>query len=406
VQQVILVLALLAIPAAAYYWQVQSARHQAELDRKEAEIRRRDAEIERVKGESAAKAAEADRLLAQAANARGAERDRLEKEAARAQAESDKLAASAKDYETLSQKRDSELAQLRTNRDDLARNLKKAQEDNKTAKEDNGRLLSEKTGLEKKLADAERERSELARRLEVAEKEKDTLAAKPAAGQPSPGPMKTNPRDGLVYVWIPPGKFSMGCSPGDKECDGNEKPAREVTITKGFWMGQTEVTQAAYQKVIGRNPSRFKGRNLPGELVSWTDAVRYCTAVGGRLPTEAEWEYAARAGTSAAYYGELDEIAWHNGNSEARSHEVRGKQPNAFGLSDMLGNVQEWTADLYGPYQGAQGVDPKGPSSGTDRVLRGGSYHYGPTSMRVSDRWGTSNWASFEAGFRCVGEIP
>ncbi len=137
---------------------------------------------------------------------------------------------------------------------------------------------------------------------------------------PQPGSTKLNAKDGQLYVWIPPGSFIMGCSPGDTECFDHEKPAHNVSITKGFWLGQTPVTQAAYQRVVGTNPSHFKGDNLPVEQVTWDEAKQYCEAVGGRLPTEAEWEYAARTGTAVARYGNLDAIAWYQGNRGSQTH--------------------------------------------------------------------------------------
>jgi formylglycine-generating enzyme required for sulfatase activity len=217
-----------------------------------------------------------------------------------------------------------------------------------------------------------------------------------------------NSKDSLTYVWIPPGKFMVGCSPGDKECDGDEKPQREVTITRGFWMGQTPVTQEAYQRVTGNNPSYFKGSRLPVESVNWNDALAYCTAVGMRLPTEAEWEYAARADSTAARYGNLDEIAWYALNSGRRTHDVGQKKPNAFGLYDMLGNVFQWTADWSGgKYSERNGtLDPWGPSSGTRRVLRGGSWGGSPKDIRVSVRGKDEPAIRYsDIGFRCAAEV-
>jgi formylglycine-generating enzyme len=218
------------------------------------------------------------------------------------------------------------------------------------------------------------------------------------------GQARKNLRDGRTYVWIPPGRFLMGCSLGESECDIDEKPAHEVTITRGFWLGQTPVTQAAYQRVIGSNPSRFKGTNLPVEQVTWEEARAYCAAIGGRLPTEAEWEYAARAGTTGSRYGDLDQIAWHQDNSGSRTHEVAQKQPNAYGLYDMLGNVFQWTADWYGFYTPGAQSDPSGPSNGQGRVLRGGSWLHPPKVLRVSIRGrGVPGDRNFIVGFRCVG---
>ena len=197
----------------------------------------------------------------------------------------------------------------------------------------------------------------------------------PGTGERFVGAMRAwiNPKDGLPYVSIEAGSFVMGCSGGDGQCDPDEKPAHRVTITRGFRIGATPVTQAAYQRVIGSNPSNFKGPQLPVETVSWDDARKYCSAVGMRLPTEAEWEYAARAGTTGARYGELDAIAWYGGNSGSKTHDVGTKQPNAWGLYDMLGNVWQWTADWYGPYAATAATDPAGAASGERRSLRGGS---------------------------------
>ena len=222
------------------------------------------------------------------------------------------------------------------------------------------------------------------------------------------GTKKINPKDGLTYIWIPPGSFMMGCSPGDTECSEREKPAHRVEITKGFWIGETPVTQDAYQRVTGSNPSHFKGPQRPVEMVSWEDAQRYCQEVGMRLPTEAEWEYAARAGSTAARYGKLDEIAWYGENSQDQTHDVKGKQPNAWGLYDTLGNVWEWAADwLDETYYARNEVrDPTGPKDGSHRVVRGGSWDVNSQVVRASDRnWNVPTIRDDDLGFRCVGEL-
>jgi formylglycine-generating enzyme required for sulfatase activity len=229
-------------------------------------------------------------------------------------------------------------------------------------------------------------------------------AASPVAPQVR---TKVNPHDNLTYVWIPPGTFQMGCSPHDSDCGYNENPAHSVALTRGFWIGQTPVTQAAYKKVVGANPSRFKGDQLPVEMITWDNAKAYCEGVDMRLPTEAEWEYAARGGIPSARYGPLGRIAWHGTNSMGTTHEVGQKQANGYGLYDMLGNVWEWVADWYGPYDASEVVDPKGSQTGDYRVLRGGYWSCAASLVRVSDRdWfvpaGRGSYYTF--GFRCAGE--
>jgi formylglycine-generating enzyme required for sulfatase activity len=216
---------------------------------------------------------------------------------------------------------------------------------------------------------------------------------KSAARAPIAGETRVNAKDGLTYVWIPAGSFTMGCSPGDTECYSDEKPAHSEQIANGFWLGQTEVTQAAWKKVNGGDdPSHFKGDQLPVEQVDWNQASAYCKAVGGRLPTEKEWEYAARAGTAGARYGSLDAIAWYDGNSGPTTHPVALKQPNAFGLYDILGNVWEWTADSY---------------DNSMKVVRGGARGLRARYARASCRNGySSREKSPYVGFRCVGEAP
>jgi formylglycine-generating enzyme required for sulfatase activity len=225
------------------------------------------------------------------------------------------------------------------------------------------------------------------------------------------GTTKVNRRDGQTYVWVP-GSFTMGCSPGDSKCNNNERPAHTVTIARGFWLGQTPVTQGAYFRATGMsNPSRFKGDNLPVERVKWIDANQYCVHIHGRLPKEAEWEYAARAGSERDRYGDLNHIAWYDGNSAGHTHPVGQKRPNSWGLYDMLGNVWQWTDDWYGAYT-ADSDDSRGPAPSRmnatgdhTKTLRGGSYNSGSNYVRVSDRGDYApSGSGFGFGFRCVSE--
>jgi formylglycine-generating enzyme required for sulfatase activity len=211
------------------------------------------------------------------------------------------------------------------------------------------------------------------------------------------------------FVWINPGTFQMGSIEGtDPDRYKDEVPHR-VTLNRGFWLLDHEVTQREYEWVMGNNPSRFTGDAArPVEQVSWYDAVAFCKKLTDldrslkkigwdqayRLPTEAEWEYAARAGSTGARYtvdglgpaDSLNEIAWWDGNSDSKTHAVRGKKPNAWGLYDMLGNVWEWCSDWYGDYPSGDVTDPKGPSSGTFRVGRGGSLSSDARRARSANR--------------------
>jgi len=219
------------------------------------------------------------------------------------------------------------------------------------------------------------------------------------------GDSKINPKDGLRYLWIPPGNVVTGCSPGDDECYEDEFPTRKVILTRGFWLSQTEVTQAAYEKVTGENPSIFNGPNLPVEMVTWDDADYYCTAIGGRLPTEAEWEYAARAGTTGSRYGNLDEIAWYWNNSQLSTHPVAQKKPNAFGLYDMLGNVVEWTHTWYTVQHSQENINPTGPSSAEFKSLKGGGWWDDPDLVRASYRSRIEPGdTDYNIGFRCASD--
>jgi sulfatase modifying factor 1 len=250
----------------------------------------------------------------------------------------------------------------------------------------------------------------------------------------------------MVYRWIPPGSFMMGCSGGDQQCQDFEKPVHKVTLTSGFWMAETPVTVAAWKRYrsatgvaalptadgIGTNQLNEASPDdrIPAVFVTWDEAKNFCGWAGMRLPTEAEWEYAARAGTTGARYGNLDEIAWFGDNTgnqhidtmalfkkdrknyfqSAFDHGLRPqpvgkKTPNAWQLHDMLGDVWEWVSDWFDirSYTDKDQIDPTGPATGTMRVLRGGSWYNFEALVRVSNR-GASNPAERLAidGFRCA----
>ncbi len=234
---------------------------------------------------------------------------------------------------------------------------------------------------------------------------------------PQPGDEKTIDIGGgvdLILVWIPAGSFYMGSPDGDSAAGVNEKPRHEVTLTQGFWMGKYEVTQAQWKQIMGSNPSDFQGDNLPVERVSWDDVQEFITELNHRtgqtfsLPTEAQWEYAARGGAAPPqkYSGsdDVDQVGWYTRNCDT-THPVGQKSANAWGLHDMTGNVYEWCQDWYDDtyYAGSPSQDPTGPDSGDFRVMRGGSWYYDVGMLEAAARnYYSADVRYNDTGFRLV----
>ncbi|MHC6204686.1 formylglycine-generating enzyme family protein [Breznakiellaceae bacterium SP9] len=261
------------------------------------------------------------------------------------------------------------------------------------------------------------------------------LTGAPDGGTGTPGGETGTPGGGTVtpvveidMVSITGGSFMMG-SPENEPGRYNDEVQHRVTITKPFYMSKTEVTQKDYQALMGSNPSYFKGDNLPVESVSWYDAAAFCNALsihegltpaytingtsvtwnqsanGYRLPTEAEWEYACRAGTTTPYSSgsSVDNAGWYYSNSGSKTHPVGTKQANAWGLYDMHGNVYEWCWDWYSAYSSGDQTDPSGAASGSYRVLRGGSWCNSAQILRSAYRdFNTPTGSNGISGFRLV----
>ena len=225
---------------------------------------------------------------------------------------------------------------------------------------------------------------------------------------------------GILFCWIPPGSFLMGRHPGDRSLSESEVPLHEVTFAQGFWLSKYPITQAQWRAVMGTNPSYFRGNRRPVETVSW-NAIRQeggvldqlAAAHPGhhfRLPSEAEWEYAYRAGTTTRYFWgedprdtEIDDYAWHGGNNPpAGTQDVGGKRPNAWGLHDMAGNVWEWCEDDWhwdysgAPADGSAWLQPRRTAW---RVIRGGSWYYEAEYCRAANR----NYSFPDNAFNIIG---
>jgi formylglycine-generating enzyme required for sulfatase activity len=256
-----------------------------------------------------------------------------------------------------------------------------------------------------------------------------------APGSAAAKPPTITTKAGVEMVLIPAGDFVMGDDGGEAD----EKPAHKVHVS-AFYMDVTEVTQKSYEGLMGRNPAKSVGPDKPVERISWLAAVQYCNlrslkeglkpcydpktlacdfAVDGyRLPTEAEWEYACRAGTTTRYSfggdaGRLAQAAWFKENAEKTTHPVRQKTPNPWGLCDMHGNVAEWCNDFYAEhYDKGDATDPRGPTTGDERLLRGGSWKASAAACRSSARASESPGFAdvcfgYDAyGFRCVRRTP
>jgi formylglycine-generating enzyme required for sulfatase activity len=207
----------------------------------------------------------------------------------------------------------------------------------------------------------------------------------------------------MELIWCPPGGYVRG--EGDS--------AHQVVLTKGFYLGKYEVTQGQYKKVMGVNPSKFKGDKLPVEMVSWNDAVEFCEELNKKerkrgwefaLPTEAQWEYACRAGTTTAYsWGDniTPQLANYNESGFKKTVEVGSYVANPWGFFDMHGNGWEWTADWRGDYPSSSVIDPPGPSNGSLRVQRGGSWNDSGAGLRSAYRGGSNpGGRNYYIGFR------
>ena len=276
----------------------------------------------------------------------------------------------------------------------------------------------QRPGLQQAAAEAKRKADEAAAAKKAAEE---------AARQPKVGDIKKLDLGGgvtLDLAWIPAGRFTMGSPAGEADRGGDEGPQHTVTFANGFWMGRTEVTQAQYEQVTGSNPSNWKGTDLPVENVNWNDAKEFCrkasqtTGQEVRLPSEAEWEYACRAGTTTPFhYGDSLDATMANfdgnypygngrkGEYRQRTTAVKTFRPNAWGLYDMHGNVWEWCEDWYhdnyggAPSEGAPWLSP----SGSDRVLRGGSWFVYAGFCRSANRSGLAPGNAYSHyGFRVV----
>jgi formylglycine-generating enzyme required for sulfatase activity len=232
------------------------------------------------------------------------------------------------------------------------------------------------------------------------------------ADEKSPFSVGTVQKDslGIEFAYIPPGTFMMGSENGDSD----ETPVHEVKISQAFWIGIYEITQEQWKNVMGTTPSHFQNCDkCPVEQVSWNDVQKFIKTLNSktkdgstyRLPTEAEWEYAARAGTTEDYAGDIESLGWYDTNSGLKTHPVGTKSANPWGLYDTHGNVWEWVQDWYGDgkYPDESVTDPSGPTSGSYHIARGGGWDSNAIDLRSANRFSDSPESRFhDLGFRIV----
>ena len=255
---------------------------------------------------------------------------------------------------------------------------------------------------------------------------------------PSVGPPEALPQteQRTAMLVIPAGTYLMGSSASEAQSPpNNDEQQHEVQLTRGFWLGQTEVTQGQWERVMGTNPSAHQGADLPVEQLSWFDAVTYCnrlsqaekvaacykikgdkvewvgglSCLGYRLPTEAEWEHAAREGQRTFYVGsnDVDAVAWYAKNSSGETHPVGKKAANGRSLYDLSGNVWEWVWDFYAVYPNKTVLDPIGPDYGVSRVIRSGSWGGDAVQMRIAERGSSApGERNRRVGFRLARTLP